>query len=83
MPTKPKPTKNATEAQKTSALRKVATSAARLDAVIAKEQESRDALDVLVTEARSLGVTYREIATNAGRSVAWVQNSLERTAKSK
>ncbi len=36
-------------------------------------------LDALVLAARGAGGTFREIATLANRSVAWVQGSLERS----
>lgn len=36
-------------------------------------------LDAAVLAARSAGGTFREIATLANRSVAWVQGSLERS----
>lgn len=41
----------------------------------------RAQLDALVAEAKGKGATFREIATLADRSVAWVQGSLERTKK--
>lgn len=40
---------------------------------------TREELDVVVAKARAAGGTFREIATLADRSVAWVQGSLQRT----
>lgn len=40
-------------------------------------------LDALVLAAREAGGTFREIAALAGRSVAWVQGSLQRSQNRK
>jgi CHASE3 domain sensor protein len=43
----------------------------------------RAQLDALVLAARESGGTFREIAALAGRSVAWVQGSLQRSQNRK
>lgn len=49
----------------------------------AEADDLRIQLDVLVAEARAAGGTFREIATLADRSVAWVQGSLERSKRTR
>jgi CHASE3 domain sensor protein len=39
----------------------------------------REELDAVVLRAREAGGTFREIASLANRSVAWVQGSLQRS----
>lgn len=55
--------------------------AAKYNARMAEADNLREQLDAQVVVARGSGGTFREIATLAGRSVAWVQGSLERSGK--
>lgn len=43
--------------------------------------KTRGELDGLVSGARGSGGTFREIASICGRSVAWVQGSVERSKR--
>lgn len=47
----------------------------------AEADDLRVQLDAAVLAARESGVTFREIASLASRSIAWVQGSLERSRK--
>jgi hypothetical protein len=53
--------------------------AAKYNTRTSEADQLRAELDVLVLEARASNGTFREIATLADRSVAWVQGSLERS----
>lgn len=71
-------------ATKTSLPPKQATALKRLAEKYNKKTEEVDALraelDAVVAQARTEGGgTFREIATLANRSVAWVQGSLQRS----
>jgi CHASE3 domain sensor protein len=70
-------------ATKTSLPPKQATALSKLAEKYNKKTSEADALraelDVAVAEARANKGTFREIATLANRSVAWVQGSLERS----
>lgn len=44
-------------------------------------RQLRDELDALIAASKADGQTFRAIATKIGMSVAWVQNSLQRTGK--
>ncbi len=57
--------------------------AAKYNKVTDEADMLRSKLDVLVVDARESGGTFREIATLADRSVAWVQGSLERSLNPK
>lgn len=60
------------------ALRTVERRASKLKAVRERVREARDEADADILAARQAGATYRQIATAAGVSTAWVQTSLER-----
>lgn len=70
-------------ATKTSLPPKQATALKRLAEKYNKKTSEVDALraelDTEVAQARAEGGTFREIATLADRSVAWVQGSLQRS----
>lgn len=57
--------------------------AAKYNARTEEAGNIRAELDELVLQARESGGTFREIATLANRSVAWVQGSLQRTKNRK
>lgn len=65
---------------KANALKRLA---AKYNARTREADELRVQLDDLVLDARDNNGTFREIATLAGRSVAWVQGSLERSKNRK
>jgi hypothetical protein len=63
-------------AQKAAALKRLAV---KYNSCTQKADELRVQLDAVVQEAKDSGGTFREIATLAERSVAWVQGSLQRS----
>lgn len=63
-------------AQQASALKRLA---AKYNTRTSEADDLRLQLDDLVLEARAAGGTFREIAALAGRSIAWVQGSLQRS----
>lgn len=62
--------------QQSGALKRLAS---KYNTRTSEADDLRVQLDELVAAARESGGTFREIAALAGRSVAWVQGSLERT----
>lgn len=68
--------KSSLPSQQASALKRLA---AKYNSRTREADELRVQLDDLVLAARSSGGTFREIATLADRSVAWVQGSLQRS----
>lgn len=62
--------------QKARALQRLA---GKYNTRMAEADDLRVQLDVLVADAKDEGGTFREIASLADRSVAWVQGSLGRT----
>lgn len=62
--------------QQANSLKRLAT---KYNARTAEADALRGDLDRLVYEAKKAGGTFREIATLANRSVAWVQGSLARS----
>lgn len=60
-------------------LRAVTAGAARLRKAKEAARKVRDEQDALILQAREEGATYREIASAAGVSTAWVQSALERS----
>jgi hypothetical protein len=73
-------TKTPSSKQITASLKRLA---AKYNARTDEVDQLRAELDALVYQAREAGSTFREIATLADRSVAWVQGSLERTKNKK
>lgn len=69
-------TKSSLTAQQSTALKRLA---GKYNTRTAEADQLRKELDALVLGAREAGVTFREIATWANRSVAWVQGSLQRS----
>lgn len=65
-------------AKEANALRRLAD---RYNATTAKADELRVQLDAMVLATRESGGTFREIASLASRSVAWVQGSLQRSGE--
>lgn len=61
------------------ALRAVSSGAARLRKAKEAARAVRDDQDAIILAAREEGATYREIASAAGVSTAWVQSALERS----
>lgn len=59
--------------------RAIKTLAGKYNTRTAEADDLRVQLDALVLAARVAGGTFREIASLANRSVAWVQGSLERS----
>jgi hypothetical protein len=82
------PTDTETEPVKTdtreqaAAKRKLTAVSEKVAISKAKTKELSKQLDEEVAAARDARVTYRDIATAAGRSVAWVQASLKKTKES-
>ena len=66
--------------QQASALQRLAS---KYNTRTAEADDLRVQLDSLVVDAREAGGTFREIASLANRSVAWVQGSLERSKSRK
>lgn len=62
-----------------SALHAVEESVAEYDTRHDEAIELRDAADKTVCDAVRVGLTFREIAEAAGRSVSWVQAVVART----
>lgn len=67
-----------TEAGRTSLLTELGSKAGAVDKSKADTRQRQDALDKAVLKAKQRGVKYREIADACGRSVAWVQATLNR-----
>lgn len=61
-----------------SKLAKVTEIASKIDGLKAEVSTSQKELDGVVLDAKENGAKYREIASAAGRSVAWVQATLNR-----
>lgn len=59
-------------------LAKVTEVASEIDTLKADVSDKQRALDTVVLDAKTNGAKYREIASAAGRSVAWVQATLNR-----
>lgn len=66
----------ALSSQQTAALKRLAS---KYNTKTAEADALRSQLDGLVLAAKNSGGTFREIATIANRSVAWVQGSLQRS----
>jgi DNA-directed RNA polymerase specialized sigma24 family protein len=62
----------------TQKLKKVTEKASQIDALKKNVKSLQGDLDTAVLDAKTSGAKYREIATSAGRSVAWVQATLNR-----
>lgn len=59
-------------------LSKVTEVASKIDALKREVSDGQRDLDEVVLDAKVNGAKYREIASAAGRSVAWVQATLNR-----
>lgn len=64
---------------KASTMKKITTSAKKVDDLTSRLAAEKFNLDAAVRAARDEDAKYREIAEAAERSTAWVQNALERT----
>jgi hypothetical protein len=62
-----------------AALRQVKQRAVKLRKAKTQSRVVRSEVDEAILAARQAGATYREIATSADVSTAWVQSSLERS----
>lgn len=76
MPAKTKTT--ATEKSTASSLRRVAQTAESHRKSRETQRAARTRLDLAMLEAKENGATYRDLASAAGVSTAWVQTALER-----
>lgn len=59
-------------------LKKVTEKATQIDKLKDNVKSLQGDLDTAVLDAKTSGAKYREIAASAGRSVAWVQATLNR-----
>lgn len=69
-------TKSSLSTQQAGAIKRLAS---KYNTRTSEADDLRVQLDGLVLEARAAGGTFREIASLASRSVAWVQGSLQRS----